>query len=45
MQTVDTDVRGVCLSVCHTARAVRAGSSDAAFVKLLWHLVVLISDN
>jgi len=39
MQTIVTDVRGVCLSVCHATRAVCAGSFVAAFAKLLWPLV------
>jgi len=46
MQTIVTDVRGVCLSVClyvtrlnSVARAVCVGSFDAAFAKLLWPLV------
>jgi len=47
MQTILTDVRGVCLSVCLSvchaaaARAVYAGSFGADFVKLLLPLVGL----
>jgi len=39
MQTIVTDVRGVCLSVTQlnlAVRAVCAASFGAAFVKLLW---------
>jgi len=51
MQTIVTDVCGVCLSVCLsrglnrrrrvrcTPRAVCTGSFGAAFIKLLWPLV------
>jgi len=44
IQTIVTDVRGVCQSVCHATQlgfTVR-GSSGAAFAKLLWPLVVCI---
>jgi len=44
MQTVVTDVRGVCLSVTRlnsAAHTVCAGSFGAAFAKLLWPLVCL----
>jgi len=53
MQTIVTDVRGVCLSVCPSvclsvtwlnlvARAVCVESFSAAFAKLLWLLVSLV---
>jgi len=46
MQTIVTDVRGVCLSarpsVCHAARSVCAGSFGAAFARLLWLLVLCL---
>jgi len=56
VQTIVTDVRGVCLSVClsrmHRMTPLRlvvtrlhcAGSLGAAFVKLYWPLVVVIAD-
>jgi len=45
MQTIVTDVSGVCPSVCLTrgysaARAVCAGLFDAAFTKTLWPFVI-----
>jgi len=45
MQTIVTDDRGVCPSVCHAAQlgfTVR-GSFGAAFVKSLWPLVCYCS--
>jgi len=46
MQTIVTDVHGVCLSVClvtaaQLARLHCAGSFGTAFAKLLWRLVVI----
>jgi len=44
MQTIVTDVRGVCLSVCHAAQSTRftvLESFDAAFARSLWPLVML----
>jgi len=41
MQTIVTDVCGVCQSVCHAAQLsfTVPGSFDAAFTKSLWPLV------
>jgi len=43
-QTIVTDVRGVCLSVCHAAQLGFTvwGSFCAAFAKSLWLLVIII---
>jgi len=48
MQTIATDVSGVCLSVSHAAQlgsvhAVSVGSLGAASAKLLWPLVIIIT--
>jgi len=40
MQTILTDVRGVCQSVCPSV--CRAGSFGEAFVKLLCHMLLLL---
>jgi len=54
MQTIVTDVRGVCPSVCLSRGSTRRrmqsvrGAFAAAFAKLLWHLVsftILISST
>jgi len=53
MQTIVTDVRGVCqsvrpsvcLSVCYSARAVCAVLFGAAFAKLLWRLVGITDEK
>jgi len=46
MQTIVTDVRGVCLSVCLscgcTLHAMSTGSFGAAFVKSLWPLAIVV---
>jgi len=47
MQTIVTDFRVVCQSVCHAAelamaRAVCAGLLGAAFAKVLWPLVLFV---
>jgi len=43
MQTIVTDVCGVCLSVCQSVSlsVCHAGSFGAAFAKLFWSLVAM----
>jgi len=43
MQTIVTDVCGVCQSVCLAARLHCVGSFGAAFAKLLWPVVKFAS--
>jgi len=47
MQTIVTDVHGVCLSVCHMGAQLGFtvwGSFGAAYAKSLWPDVVLFTD-
>jgi len=50
MQTIVTDVRGVCLSACLSRQLnqlsfTAQGSFDAAFAKLLWPLVEIVANK